>query len=72
MATLTATNLKNALWETLNAVKDGSMQPGQGDAVAAQAREIIRTTNVQLRIAQQTKRSVSLDVIEFAEKPENQ
>ncbi|MEW8051289.1 MAG: hypothetical protein AB2754_15915 [Candidatus Thiodiazotropha endolucinida] len=68
MQTLNATNLKQALWETLNAVKDGDMQPGQGDAVASQAREIIRTTNIQLRIAQQAKRSVGLELIEFAEK----
>ena len=70
MSTLNATNLKNALWDTLNKVKDGTMQPGQGDAVASQAREIIRTTSLQLRIAQQAKRSVALDVIEFAEKVE--
>ena len=62
---LTATNLKNALWETLQQVKTGTMQPGQGDAVASQAREIIRTTNTQLRISQQAKRSVPIDVINF-------
>jgi len=67
MPSLTAANLKNALWETLTAVKDGTMQPGQGDAVASQAREIIRTTNTQLRIAQQSKRTVPADVISFAE-----
>jgi len=68
MSKLNATNLKNALWETLNSVKDGTMQPGQGDAVASQAREILRTTNVQLRIFQQAKRQVSTDIIDFAEK----
>ena len=36
---LTATNLKNALWDTLNDIKSGTVQPGQGDAIAAQARE---------------------------------
>lgn len=66
--TLTAASLKDALWETLNAVKDGTMQPGQGDAVASQAREILRTTNTQLRIFQQAKRAVSLEVVDFAEK----
>lgn len=65
---LTAKNLKESLWETLNQVKDGTMQPGQGDAVASQAREILRTTNTQLRIAQQAKRTVALDVVNFAEK----
>lgn len=67
-STLTATNLKNALWDTLSGIKDGQIQPGQGDAIASQAREILRTVKVQLQIANHTKRSVSADVIAFAEK----
>ena len=65
---LNATNLKSALWETLNAIKDGVVQPAQGDAVAAQAREILRTVKVQLQVTNQSKRSVPADVIAFAEK----
>lgn len=65
---LSAINLKNALWETLNAIKDGTIQPAQGDAVASQAREILRTVKVQLQVTNQGKRSVPLDVISFAEK----
>lgn len=68
MNDLTATNLKSALWEALQSLKSGGMQPGEGDAIAAQAREILRTTNTQLRIAQQAKRAVPADVISFAEK----
>jgi hypothetical protein len=44
------------------------MQPAEGDAIASQAREILRTTNTQLRIAQQSKRNVPADVIAFSEK----
>ncbi len=65
---LNASNLKNALWETLNAIKEGTVQPAQGDAVAAQAREILRTVKVQLQVTNQSKRSVPADVIAFAEK----
>jgi hypothetical protein len=43
------------------------MEPGQADSVASQAREILRTTNTQLRVAQQSKRPVATDVITFAE-----
>lgn len=68
MKTLSATALKTALWETLNSIKDDKMQPGQGDAIAAQAREILRTVKVQLQVVGQSKRSVPLEVIEFAEK----
>lgn len=68
MTDLTATALKSALWETLNSLKAGKMQPAEGDAIASQAREILRTTNTQLRISQQSKRSVPADVIAFSEK----
>lgn len=68
MSELTATNLKQALWETLENVKKGSLAPAEADAVATQAREILRATNTQLRIAQQSKRSVPAEVISFSEK----
>jgi hypothetical protein len=69
MNALSAVNLKTALWETLNDIKSDKMQASQGDAIAAQAREILRTVKVQLQIAAHTKRSVPLEVIDFAEKP---
>lgn len=65
---LTAESLKLALWETLNQVKSGHMDAGRADSIAAQAREILRTTNTQLRIAQQARRSVSEAVIDFGER----
>lgn len=68
MNELTATNLKKALWETLNDVKTGVKQPAEADAIASQAREILRTTKVQLQIASQSKRTVTADLINFAEK----
>jgi hypothetical protein len=67
-AKLTASSLKQALWDTLNGLSDGKIQPGQGDAIACQAREILRTVKVQLQVINQSKRSVPLEVIEFAEK----
>lgn len=66
--TLTAINLKDALWNTLKDLRSGAIQPGQGDAIASQAREILRTVKVQLQVTQQAKRSVPVDVIQFAEK----
>lgn len=67
-AKLCATALKDVLWLTLNDIKSDTMLPAQGDAIAAQAREILRTVKVQLQVVSQSKRSVPLDVIEFAEK----
>ncbi len=65
---LNASNLKAALWSTLNELRSGAVQPGQGDAIASQAREILRTVKVQLQVTSQSKRSVPADVIAFAEK----
>jgi len=64
---LSAVNLKNALWETLVSIKDDKMQAAQGDAIASQAREILRTIKVQLQIAGHTKRSVPVEVLNFSE-----
>lgn len=64
---LSAETLKDALWETLQAVKDGNMPPSQGDSVAAQAREIVRIVRVQCQVARESKRSLPVNVIEFSE-----
>lgn len=64
---LSAQSLKQALWETLQGVQSEAVEPSRADSIASQAREILRTTNTQLRISQQAKRPVSVDVIKFAE-----
>lgn len=67
MKELTAANLKDALWTTLNGISSGSVLPAQGDAIASQAREILRTVKVQLQVANNAKRPVPTDVVNFAE-----
>lgn len=64
---LTAINLKDSLWETLNKVKSRKLLPGHADAIAAQAREILRTIKMQLAISGQTNRPVPYEVVEFSE-----
>lgn len=64
---LTAKNLKNVLWETLNQVRKGKMDAGNADSIATQAREIIRLTNTQLKIASQSKRDIPVGIITFSE-----
>jgi hypothetical protein len=49
-------------------VKEGTIQAGQGDAVASQAREILRTVKAQLQIARQSNRTVPMEIVEFSEK----
>lgn len=64
---LTAQNLKNVLWETLQGVKDGTMDAGAADSIASQSREICRTVNLQLQVARQTKRQVPTEITDFSE-----
>jgi hypothetical protein len=65
---LTASSLKNILWETLCDVKTEQMLPNRADAIAAQSREILRTIKTQLQIAGQSKRGVPQEIIEFSER----
>lgn len=65
---LTASSLKDILWETLNDVKTEQMLPNRADAIAAQSREILRTIKTQLQVAGQAKRGVPGEIIEFSER----
>ena len=64
---LTAKNLKEVLWDTLNAVKDGTMDAGAADSIASQSREICRTVSLQLQVARQAKREVPNEIFDFSE-----
>lgn len=64
---LKASALRDVLWETLNDVRSNQMQANRADAVAAQAREILRTVKTQLNVASAAKRGVPADLIAFAE-----
>jgi hypothetical protein len=65
---LSASSLRDVLWETLNDVRRNDMMPNRADAVASQAREILRTVKTQLQITSAAKRGVPQDIIDFAEK----
>lgn len=64
---LSASNLKAALWGTLQDIRSDHMQANRGDAIASQAREILRTVKVQLQVANQTQRPVPREVVDFSE-----
>lgn len=65
---LSASSLKDILWETLTDLKSENILPNRADAIAAQSREILRTIKVQLQVAGQAKRGVPQDIIEFSER----
>jgi hypothetical protein len=41
--------------------------PNRADAIAAQAREILRTVKVQLQVAGQAKRALPQEIVTFSE-----
>lgn len=67
IAPLKASGLRDVLWETLNDVRTNQMQANRADAIATQAREILRTIKTQLNVASAAKRPVPTDLITFAE-----
>lgn len=64
---LTAVNLKAALWDTLQGLQNDTIEPGKGDAIAVQAREILRTVNTQLKVQSACGRKIPTEVIVFSE-----
>lgn len=60
-----AAQLKEALWETLQAVKEGTVTPTVANSVATQAREILRTVKLELSISG-AKKTASKQVRDFA------
>ena len=66
MKVLNAVTLKESLWETLNNIKEGKLEASKGDAIASQAREILRTVNVQVKIIDKVKTEISEELKDFA------
>lgn len=64
---LTACTLKDVLWETLNDIRSNQIQAHRGDAIASQAREILRTIKTQMQIANAAKRGLPEDIVRFSE-----
>ena len=64
---LKASTLRDVLWETLIDVRQNTIQANRADAVATQAREILRTVKTQLQVTNAAKRPVPQDIITFAE-----
>ena len=50
MEKLNAMSLKAILWKTLQSVKNKEIDPVVANAVAVQAREILRTIKIQMEI----------------------
>lgn len=63
---LTAETLKESLWETLQAIKSGKMQAQDAHAISSQAREIMKTVNLQFRVNTINGRDAGGSVKKFA------
>jgi len=63
---LDAIELKRTLWATLQGIRAGEVTPQSADAIACQAREILRCVKTQLAIFQQANETVSKELVDFA------
>lgn len=63
---LNAQNLKKELWETLIEIREGKTDPKTANAIAAQARSIISTVNVEITL-QNSLGNLSSHLKNFAE-----
>ena len=63
---LTGGALRDVLWETLNDIRTNQMQPNRADAIATQAREILRTIKTQINVSAVAKGKVANALIKFA------
>lgn len=66
MKKLNAATLKASLWETLNNIKTGDLEAAKGDAIASQAREILRTIKTQVMIIDKSKEEMTQELKDFA------
>jgi hypothetical protein len=64
---LKASTLKDVLWETLVDLRGNMMPANRADAIAAQAREILRTVKTQLQVTNAAKRPVPQQIVDFSE-----
>ena len=64
---LKASTLKDLLWETLVDLRGNQMPANRADAIAAQAREILRTVKTQIQVTNAAKRQVPMALVEFSE-----
>jgi hypothetical protein len=62
---LTADNLKNALWDTLQQVKAKNIDPTVANAVSSQAREIMRVVRTQVQIAVLQGKKPTTEMLEY-------
>jgi len=63
---LSAVNLKNILWETLNQLKNKEIDVREADSIAIQAREIIRVNSSQVEICDLANLDLPDEIKEYA------
>ena len=64
---LKASTLKEVLWETIIDLRDNDMPANRADAIASQAREILRTVKTQLQVTTAAKRPIPRKIVDFSE-----
>lgn len=66
MKELNAVTLKEELWDTLKKIKSNELEAARGDAIASQAREILRTIKTQVQIIDKMHENITTELQNFA------
>lgn len=64
---LTASALKEILWNNLQKLEGSNADLDHINSSAGQVREILRTVNVQIKVAKMQHKAPSKEIIEFVE-----
>lgn len=65
---LSAKNMKEILWDTLQGLKSGEVEVSQADSMALHCREIIRVIKTQQSIIKQAGEKITEELVEYATK----
>lgn len=64
---LNGANLKSILWDALQELRDGKLKKKEAESVASLAREIIKATNIQVKILDLSRRGMTDELVIFAD-----
>ncbi len=65
---LSAKNMKEILWDTLQGLKSGEVEVSQADSMALHCREIIRVIKTQQSIIKQAGEKITDELVTYATK----
>ena len=64
---VTATELRQAFWQTFQDLKSGALDPAAGNAMTAAGRGVLSTVKLEIQVAELTKSAPSKNLVGFTQ-----